>query len=378
MQIKKKIVSLIKTYLMKRGLKTQKHIVVFESDDWGADRNYSKENYEKLLALHPEFVPDGYQKYDTTENDEDVKELKKVLLSVRGKDNNPAVFTLNFAMFNLDIPEMQNSDCKEVKLVPIDQYYKQKPKSSKVLAEIADGEYKGCFATELHSREHINSETLLSDIKNGNKLVADAFNLGVVGVNSENYCGMDTLNTSEKNSQEILQEAMGEYERIFGKTSESYIAPCYTWKDSDEKVLEDLGVKFLQGKLFQNKPIGKDKYKKKYHAFGEKSKVSGLRYFYRNCFYEPSRDRLAGKSDEQILKTTMNEIRHAFRCKKPAVVCSHRVNFVGGIYEENRKNNLVLLEKLLKTIKNEYPDVIFMDTTKMCKEMIAENDCKKI
>lgn len=375
MQIKNKIVSLIKTYLMKKGLKTKRHIVVFESDDWGSDRNYSKENYDKLLSLHPEFSPDGYQKYDIIENNEDIQELKKVLLSITGSDNNPAVFTLNFAMFNLDIEKMKSSKYKELKLVPIDLYYKQKQKNGNVLQEIADGEYKGCFVTELHSREHINSETLLFDIKNRNSLVMDAVNLGIVGVNSENYSGMDTLNTSEDSSKKILKDAMKEFERIFGKISTSYIAPCYTWKDSDEKVLENLGVEFLQGKLFQNNPVGKDKYKKKYHYFGEKSKVSGLRYFYRNCFYEPSRDRLAGKSDECILKTTMNEIRYAFKCKKPAVICSHRVNYVSGISEENRDNNLILLKKLLNTIKNEYPDVIFMDTSKMCKEIIAENGC---
>lgn len=85
MQIKNKIVSLIKTYLMKKGLKTKRHIVVFESDDWGSDRNYSKENYDKLLLLHPEFIPDGYQKYDIIENSEDIQELKKVLLSVTGR-----------------------------------------------------------------------------------------------------------------------------------------------------------------------------------------------------------------------------------------------------------------------------------------------------
>ena len=36
MQIKNKIKKLIKQYLYKRGLKTNRQIVVFESDDWGA------------------------------------------------------------------------------------------------------------------------------------------------------------------------------------------------------------------------------------------------------------------------------------------------------------------------------------------------------
>lgn len=378
MQIKNKIKSLVKTFLMKKGLKTNKKIVVFESDDWGADRNYSKENLDKLLSLYPEFAPDGYQKFDTLESDEDVRELKKVLLSCRGADNSPAVFTLNFATFNLNTEEMKNADLKETKLVPIELYYKEKNGSGKVLAEVADGEYKGCFASELHSREHINSETLIADIKGGNKLVADALDLKIVGVNSENYCGMDTLNTSEENSKAILEDAMEEYEKVFGKVSESYIAPCYTWKPSDEKVLENLGVKYLQGKLFQNLPVGKDKYKKVYHKFGEKSKNANLYYFYRNCFFEPTRDRLKGKSDDEILKKTMQEIKLAFRCKKPAVICSHRVNFVSGIAKENRTSNLKLLKELLEKIKQEYPDVIFESSAKMCKEILAENDSKKV
>ena len=378
MQIINKIRSLVKTFLMKKGLKTNKKIVVFESDDWGSDRNFSKENLDKLLLMHPEFMPDCYQKFDTLETEDDVRELKNVLLSYLGADNRPAVFTLNFATFNLDVDEMKNAKLKEIKFIPFQLYYKIKNGNEKVLEEVLDGKSKNCFSYELHSREHINSGTLLSDIKEGNKLVADAFNLKIVGVNSENYCGMDVLNTSNKNSLKILGDAMDEFRKVFGKTSESYIAPCYVWKPSDEKVLEKLGVKYLQGKIFQNLPINKDRYKKKCHKFGEKSKNANLYYFYRNCFFEPTRDRLKGKSDDEILKKTMQEIGIAFRCKKPAVVCTHRVNYVGGIVKENRISNLKLLKQLLEQIKQKYPDVIFKSSTKMCKEIIAENGGKKI
>lgn len=369
MKIRNILKKLYKKFLVAthKGKTTDKKIVVFESDDWGAERNFSKQNLDKLLKKYPNFAHNIYQKYDILETDEDVVNLKNVLESNKDKNGNPAIFTLNFAMKNIDYKNLDINNLDNLKLISIKDYYKES-KNSKNVLKIVKENIGNCFSAQLHGREHINICKLKKEISSGDALSKDALKLNIVGVNGSEYSGMDVLNTSDENSKIMLTEAMQEFKNIFGKTSESFIAPCYTWKKSDEKVLSELGVKYMQGNFFQNKP-NKNRYGKIYHPFGRKSKNKKLTYFYRNCNFEPSREINRKKTDEQILDNTMTEIRQAFKNKTPAVICSHRVNYVSGINKEVSEHNLQLLDALLKRIKTEFEDVEFMDTVSMCEEM---------
>ena len=122
MQIKRKIKEIIKNFALKKGLKTKRHIVVFESDDWGADRNSSKEGLETFQKEFPNFALDGYQKFDTLESESDVIALSETLAKHKDSKGNPAVFTLNFAVANIDFEKTAKS--KKLFLVAIDEYYK--------------------------------------------------------------------------------------------------------------------------------------------------------------------------------------------------------------------------------------------------------------
>lgn len=370
MQIKRKIKEIIKNFASKKGLKTKRHIVVFESDDWGADRNSSKEGLETFKKEFPNFALDGYQKFDTLESDSDVISLSETLAKHKDSKGNPAVFTLNFAVANIDFEKTAKS--KELFLIAIDEYYKKFKEKKNVLDLVKKAEEQKTFFSALHTREHVNSEVLLEDLKN-DEFVQKAFENGVVGVKDSYYHGMDTLNASEESLKKIIGDATSEFERIFGRKSETFIAPCYVWNYEVEKKLEKNGVKFLQGNLFHNIPTSSDSYQKKLHGFGSKSKHSNLRYFYRNCFFEPTNEREKGKLDKEILESTMCEIEKAFKAGKPAVVCSHRVNFVSGMSEQNQKQNIELLDLLLTKITEKYPDVEFLDSVSMSNEMITEN-----
>ncbi|MGYP000828716277 len=55
----------------------------------------------------------------------------------------------------------------------------------------------------------------------------------------------------------------------------------------------------------------------------------------------------------------MERIACAFRWHKPAVISSHRVNYVGFIHPTNRDRSLRLLGELLDRIRRRWPDVRF-------------------
>ena len=79
----------------------------------------------------------------------------------------------------------------------------------------------------------------------------------------------------------------------------------------------------------------------------------------RNCAFEPTYELYKG------IDLTMRQINAAFRWHKPAIISSHRVNFVGGIEERNRTEGLGELKSLLDAIVRKWPDVEFMSTAKM-------------
>ena len=50
---------------------------------------------------------------------------------------------------------------------------------------------------------------------------------------------------------------------------------------------------------------------------------------------------------------------------RPAIISSHRVNYVGFLDERNRDKNLKLLKTLLDKILNKWPDVEFLSSDEM-------------
>ena len=73
----------------------------------------------------------------------------------------------------------------------------------------------------------------------------------------------------------------------------------------------------------------------------------------------------------EIVQHGINRIKIAFRWKKPAVISSHRINFMGALDEINRRDNLILLDNLLKRIVKLWPDVEFMTSDEL-GDLIAE------
>jgi hypothetical protein len=106
-----------------------------------------------------------------------------------------------------------------------------------------------------------------------------------------------------------------------------------------------------------------EKYKIKNRMWGAKNEYNQL-YWRRNSKFEPS-----GNPSYDWVGDVMEQIKVAFRWGKPAVISSHRVNFIGGIVKENRENTLRLLTDLLSRILKRYPDVEFMSSDMLGKEI---------
>ena len=86
----------------------------------------------------------------------------------------------------------------------------------------------------------------------------------------------------------------------------------------------------------------------------------GQAYSIRNCHFEP-----ATYVGGERVGSLMKQVDKAFSSHKLAVFSSHRINYVGGIDEENRSRTLLLLDDFLTSLLKKYPDTVFLSSDQL-------------
>lgn len=236
----------------------------------------------------------------------------------------------------------------------------------------------GIFHPQFHGREHLNVKKWLTVLQGKDSITKRAFHLGTFGLTSNvspyiqgNYMGaFDSAKEDDiKLYNNIIEEGLNLFEKLFGYRSKSFIATTYTWSPLIEESLKLNGIRYIQGLVSQRIPLdsGTNFYFKKNNYQGKRNKLGQI-YLMRNCFFEPSHFR--NKFD--VVDECLSRINIAFRWGKAAVISSHRVNFIGNIDVRNRDKNLILFQKLLNSIVRKWPDVEFVSSD-MLGEIIEHN-----
>jgi hypothetical protein len=359
------------------GYKTNERLVIIESDDWGSIRMSNIDAYNALLLKGYPVNQSPYNKFDSLESNEDLIHLINVLNSVKGADEKPVKFTMNNIVANPDFEKIQASNFQEYYWEPFTKTLKRYPVHNNVMDLYKKGIEQGVFFPQFHGREHLNIDRWMKALRKNDKATIDAFNLKVFSpciAISTNYANeyMDAFDFDSlqylKSQETILSEGLGLFEQIWGFPSKSFIAPCYIWDSSLETILANKGIKYIQGMVNQFNPIDGQgyNYKMKYHFQGQKNNL-GQRYLIRNAFFEPAIN--PGFAWEQ---DCINRIEVAFRWKKPAIISSHRLNYIGFLNEENRTANLKRLKALLNEIVVKWPEVRFISSDELGNLMNRE------
>ena len=81
----------------------------------------------------------------------------------------------------------------------------------------------------------------------------------------------------------------------------------------------------------------------------------------RNTVFEPA---LKNENFDSI-NDCLRGIQNAFFWNKPAIITSHRLNYIGYLDKTNRSKNLKLLDTLLTKVLSKWPNVEFMTSTQL-------------
>ena len=343
--------------------RTDRKILVLESDDWGSVRMSSRKSWEALKAMGYAVDKRPYERYDALETNSDVECLAGVLLKYTDHHGHHPVITANYLTANPDFEAIRINGFSEYVSEPIETTYCNYPASGKVINMMKDGLKEGVFMPQCHGREHLNVCSWMEALRRRDKDVLMAF--------SHNMCGISPKGDATRGNSYVValrsrtadearyvesavKTALAEFRKLWGYSSISFVAPNYTWNDRIENILVQNGVEIMQTSRIQRKSSTED-YR---YLYSGKASSSGLVYSIRNCQFEPSTSRRPDDEADSCLK----QINQAFCQHKIAVVSTHRINYVSAIDGSNRENNLKRLDYLISEVLRRYPEVEFMSS----------------
>jgi hypothetical protein len=349
------------------GWRTNRKIVVIESDDWGSFRFKDVETRNKFLS--PIKKDKCWMSFnDTFESAEDIKELFEVLTSVNDKNGKAAKFTFLMNPSNPDFKSIKNADFKQFYQESFLQTLEKRNDGQEVLNLYNDGLTKEIIEVGFHGREHLNVNLWMKDLQKGDKIARVGFENSMWGF-SKSYIAdlkygyrstFDLDNLKELPSlEENISQGVDIINKTFNQKTTYFLPPDGPYHLSLNKELVKNGIKFIGlSKLHQN-PTEKGMFNKHLFWVGKKTKT-GLKVITRNVIFEPG----SPKHKDWVAHALM-DIENAFKSKKPAVICSHRANYVGSLNLENRVQNMGELKRLLDKIVSKWPEVEFMTSSEL-------------
>ena len=364
------------TFANIRGWRTNRHLIVFESDDWGAIRIRDAATFQKMKRRGLRLPHSAFNRFDCLESHRDLENLFNVLENNRSNRHNPPIFTFNVVMGN---PNFQL--IKEHKFTKFfhenlfESYRRYHGEDLKVCWNQAI--IKSLIKPQFHAREHLNVDLWLNDLREGFFDTNLAFDF--------DYYALTTITSSPtqrhylsahwpeslshlQNINEILSDGLVMFEREFGFRSKSFIACNYLLPMEVEAAIAREGVELIQGKR-ANLKLRKDWIRSALKGYTGFKNPYGQIYSARNVRFEPFKDR-----SRDWVASALKEIEHAFYWRTPAIVSTHRVNYVGGLDQSNSDRNIRLLDVFIKKIIKRWPDVEFITSDELLFNIVKNEN----
>jgi len=355
------------------GWKTNRKILILESDDWGSERFPDIETRERFIKDGFDIKKCGYSMYDCFENRDDLEGLFNVLTSFKDINGNHAKFSLFLNVANPDYEKIKASNFQTYYYEPISRTATRYLGADNIIDLYQSGTSDGLVDLQYHGREHLYVERWLRSLKNGKETELYGFKNRFFGfsgyyapeINKGYRAAFDLDEPDDIHYQGMaLRDGLKVFRKEFGKSATSFVAPDGPFNNKLESILHDEGVRFIGAARMQIEPYGDGKTKRRIHYLGQKNRYNQI-YITRSGDFDPM---IKG---EDVVNNCLKQIDRSFRWRQPAIISTHRANFVGGIEKENRFNGVLKLKELLDQVIVRWPEVEFF-TTEELGNIIAE------
>lgn len=351
------------------GWRTNRKILVIESDDWGSIRMPGGQVLHEVLKHFPKMANNDFYRYDTLATRQDIDDLFNVLQSVTDKTGKSAVMTPFCNVANPDFDKIKLSDYQSYFYEPftltLERYYP----GQNVYEKWREGIKAQIWAPEYHGREHINVPKWIKLLSSGDSDALFFFDLKIAHfpfrnpLNSHFQSLAPTYYYDQTDEIEILERALNDginvFKNIFGYTPVSFCPPNAIFSRQLENSLKQSTLRAIvvERNRFEPSTTGKIEQQNYLFKYG-KGNGGGQIYYRRNVKFEPIQKNFS-------LDKVKQDIDAAFRWGKPAVISTHRINYVSGVTDDQKSRSLNLLKQLLLETKNKWGDIEFMSSSSL-------------
>jgi hypothetical protein len=358
------------------GWNTKRKIVVIESDDWGSIRTRSKEDLEILGNLGMETNSNHFINNDALESDSDLENLLILLGKHKDMSRRSVVFTPMSIMANPDFEKIKMENFNTYIYECFTETYKKYLNSSNVHKIWLEGIENRLFVPGLHGREHLNVQAWMKCLKGMNKGMHLTFEHNSIGMSKfQNQIIPEHLGSfypetiSEIDSyHKIITDATQIFYKAFNFKANHFVGPNKEPAKLLDKTMASLGIKYMTVSKLRIHPLGNGNHGFELNWLGKKNEYNQI-MLTRNCSFEPSES-----LNVDCVNSCLKEIESAFYWQKPAIISSHRVNYISSINPKNAYNGLKKLDTLLSNIIKKWPNVEFMTSMELGETILNEKN----
>lgn len=363
-----RIISKANSYINQfRGWKTTEKFVVFESDDWGSIRTSNQFALEELKKVGVKTDNCHYMTFDSLESKTDIESLMNVLKSFKDADGNHPIFTFNTIVANPDFNAIFKSQFNDYYFEPFTDTYKRL-RGTDTIDMWNLGIKEKLIYPQFHGREHVNIKRWLNDLKSGRQDTLVGFNNEMFGISGHvvekkrgSYLAVfDEIGENIDEIDKIINNGLNIFYKTFGFYPLTFIAPNYIWSSKVETCAFNYGIIAMQGSLTQILPTINENRTKIRSNYTGKISSEGIGYITRNVSFEPSSD-----DKKNWVDSALKQMEIAFSQNRPAIIDTHRVNYIGELNELNRTNGLTLISQLLNKMLKKWPEIKFINSAEL-------------
>jgi len=335
-------------------------VIVFDSDDWGSQRVPSP---TALASLVENGILTGQGDYDrdTLETAADLSSLMEVLAQAKGSDGRPAVFSCYCNPANPDFAAIRANGFERYEWKGLSATLQERGDAAEVLGSWREGRTAGLLSPQYHGREHLQVNMWMAALRSSPR-AQQAFNQGLYSVPLSdvplpargfraanfftNASELGELAANIRSGAQQFYEEFGIWPKIYCPTNNIFHPALYP-------AVRDAGCVAIIRHVRNVEPNGRGGVRSVWGTRGVAE--AGLQSFGRNTVFEPTQ-RLG-------VDHALAGIASAFAWGVPAVVSTHRANYVGGIDPAIRDQGLRALRILLKEICQRWPAARFVPST---------------
>lgn len=336
--------------------------IVFDSDDWGGQRIPSRKVFDQLLSVELVSGESAYDR-DTLEHADDLTALAEVLAAATGADGGTAVFSAYCNPANPDFDAIRRSGFSAYHFEPFTTTLARRGDETETMAAWQQAMHAGVIVPQYHGREHLQVQAWLEALAASDR-VRMGFDLGYYSVAlpsaSEVLKGFRAANFFRRADEldalaEIIRSGADCFAQVFGTSAEIYCPTNNVFHPALYAAVREAGCRSIVRHMRNKTPDGRGGLRTLWGP-GPVA-AAGLAWHGRNATFEP----VQGFGVDHALAG----IASAFAWGIPAIISTHRVNYVGGIDVAQRDRGLFALRELLREIRRRWPDACYVSSARL-------------